>query len=73
MCTAVSDPIAARTQQTYSTSALSHLSGQALIVVIDYLQVKYEIVSEEELEKQRKQFRNGELEIKIEEEEFNMR
>ena len=37
------------------------------------LQVKYEIVSEEELEKQRKQFRNGELKIKIEEEEFNMR
>ncbi|CAK0782570.1 hypothetical protein CVIRNUC_005782 [Coccomyxa viridis] len=36
-------------------------------------QVKYEIVSEEELEKQRKQFRNGELDIKIEEEEFNMR
>lgn len=64
---------AAKTQQVYPTSALLHLCGDTLIAAINYLQVKYEIVSEEELEKQRKQFRNGELEIKIEEEEFNMR
>lgn len=37
------------------------------------VQVKYEIVSEEELEKQRKQFQNGELKLDIEEQEFNMR
>ena len=52
---------------------LLHLRGQTLMIALGYLQVKYEIVSEEELEKQRKQFRNGELDIKIEEEEFNMR
>lgn len=49
------------------------LRRETLIAALNYLQVKYEIVSEEELEKQRKQFRNGELDIKIEEEEFNMR
>ena len=37
------------------------------------LQVKFELVSEEELEKQRKDFRNGELKLRIDEEEFNMR
>ena len=36
-------------------------------------QVKFELVSEEELEKQRKDFRNGELKLRIDEEEFNMR
>ena len=37
------------------------------------VQIKFELVSEDELETRRKQFRNGELQIKIEEEEFNMR
>lgn len=37
------------------------------------LQVKFELVSEEELEKQRKDFRNGELRLRIDEEELNMR
>ena len=37
------------------------------------MQVKFELVSEEELEKQRKDFRNGELKLRIDEEEFNMR
>lgn len=37
------------------------------------MQIKFELVSEDELETQRKQFRNGELQIKIEEEEFDMR
>ena len=37
------------------------------------MQIKFEVVSEDELEMQRKQFRNGELQIKIEEEEFDMR
>ena len=37
------------------------------------MQIKFELVSEDELETQRKQFRNGELHIKIEEEELNMR
>ena len=37
------------------------------------LQVTFELVSEEELEKQRKDFRNGELKLRIDEEEFNMR
>ena len=43
------------------------------MVSIVILQIKFELVSEDELETQRKQFRNGELQIKIEEEEFNMR
>ena len=60
-------------EYTYPTCARLHLSGQTLIATVEHLQIKYEIVSEEELEKQRKQFRNGELSIKIEEEEFNMR
>lgn len=37
------------------------------------LQVKYEIVSEEELETQRKQFHNGQLQLKIEEQTFSMK
>ncbi|KAK9905055.1 hypothetical protein WJX75_008745 [Coccomyxa subellipsoidea] len=36
-------------------------------------QVKYEIVSEEELETQRKQFHNGQLQLKIEEQTFSMK
>ena len=43
------------------------------IVHASVLQVKFELVSEEELEKQRKDFRNGELKLRIDEEEFNMR
>ncbi len=38
-----------------------------------HVQIKFDLVSEDELETQRKQFRNGELQIKIEHEEFNMR
>ena len=36
-------------------------------------QVRYEVVPEEELERQRTQFRNGQLAIKIEESTFSMK
>ena len=36
-------------------------------------QVRYEIVTEEELEEKRAQFRNGQLAIKIEETTFSMK
>ena len=36
-------------------------------------QVRYELVPEEELEKQRTQFRNGQLALKIEETTFSMK
>lgn len=40
---------------------------------MDNLQVRFFEVSEEELEKQRSAFSNGQLKIKIEEDDFSMR
>jgi hypothetical protein len=43
------------------------------VVCTAWPQVRYHFVSEEELERQRAQFRNGQLAIKIEEQSFSMK
>lgn len=50
-----------------------HAREACLIECLVLAQIKYEIVSEEELETMRKQFQTGQLQIKIEEQTFSMK